>query len=63
MGMLLDMVIDAEFRQTVIQLRREIKNKSLTSCKELFSEIRTMETQLETGETEELMKPLASVLL
>jgi hypothetical protein len=62
MGMLLDAVIDAEYRQTVLQLRREIKNKSLTSCKELFSEIQTVETHLETGETEEQMKPPASVL-
>jgi hypothetical protein len=62
MGMLLDSVIDAEYRQSVIQLRREIKNKSLTLCKELFLEIRTVETHLETGETEEPMKPPVSVL-
>jgi hypothetical protein len=33
MGLLLEAVIDAKFRQTVIQLCSEIKQKAITSCK------------------------------
>jgi hypothetical protein len=59
MSLLLDAFIDADFRETVIQLRREIKKKAITICKDILSELRSVETHLDTGETEDPMKPSA----